>query len=132
MRIRRLPTGLLTFIGLAVLFVACDAGQTVHYKNKTNEALFVRVNAGALDRLSPGKKIDAGYLAPQIGSGDDPLHILIVDERGCTALDIHTTVAQFRKDYDFSLVINESDIPQPTARAPCDPKLADIAARTQE
>jgi hypothetical protein len=117
-------------IGLAALAVACDSVKAIHYENKTTEPLFVRVNNGSLDKLSPGYSDDIGYLATRIGSGS--LQVLVVDVRGCTALDISTTVAQFQKEHDFSLVINQSEIPPSASRAPCDPNLAALAARTQE
>ena len=76
--------------------------------------------------------MDYDYLATLIGSDDDRLHILVVDVHGCTVLKVDTTVARFRKEHDFSLVINQTDLPPVGARTPCDPALADIATRTQD
>lgn len=55
-----------------------------------------------------------------------------MDESGCTVFNLQTTVARFRKEQDFTLVISQSDVPPPDKRVPCDPVLADIARRTKD
>ena len=122
--------------GFALLAAACDPGEVFHFKNKTTEPLFVEVNhASGINRLSPGKSYDPGYLSEGpggVGSGDKPLNIHVVDIHGCTVLNIDTTLARFKKEGHFSLVINQSDLPPTNQRTPCDPALADIATRTQD
>ena len=131
LNIRRLTFSVAILV-VAILAAACDPGDVIHFQNKTAEALFVQVNGGGLDRLPAGKSVDGTYLATRIGSGDDPLHILVIDSRGCTVTSVETTVSRFRKEDDFKLAIKESDLPPPDQRAPCDPRLADIARRTKE
>jgi hypothetical protein len=120
------------FLGFALLAVACDKGEVVHYSNKTNEPLFVELNGRGFNRLPLGRDHDYLYLAADIGTGDSPLVFQVIDLNGCTVLNLETTVARFRKEHDFTLVINQSGLPPPEQRAPCDPKLADIARRTTD
>jgi hypothetical protein len=135
MRATALATFFVVTMAVAVLLVGCDPGRSVHYENRTSEALFVEVNQTGLSRLSPGKNYDIGYLSQGlggIGSDDSPMRIHVVDTRGCTVLMIDTTVLDFKQERKFSLIVNQADLPPPSARAPCDARLADIASRTQD
>ena len=104
---------------------ACDSGQTFHYRNDTDEVLFVQVNRQGRDRLPPGTVRNIGYFSSRLGDAEDPLTFTIADAGGCIVFELATTLSQFEEDDDSTIRLTESDLPAPEERTECNPDLAD-------
>jgi hypothetical protein len=112
-------------LGPVLLAAACDAGTSLTFRNETSETLFVGVNhKTGLARLPSDKSRTIEVFAADVGSGDDPLEMLFVDERGCTAFETTTIVRKFRKENHSVMVISERDLIPVERRTECDPILA--------
>lgn len=117
-------------VSMACLLVAwlasgCDPGTTFHYRNNSDEQLFVTVDDTGRDRLPPKSAKNLGYFSSELSDADDPLTIVIADARGCVVLKLDTTLREFRRDQDSTISLNPSDLPPPDERTDCDPNLAD-------
>ena len=110
---------------LALLAAGCDPGEDISYRNETDEVLFATVNDGGRNRLPPMSDHTLSYIWSRFGEDDDPLTIVVADERGCIVRRVVTTLRRFREELDMTLVINPTHLPPPAERTDCDPNLAD-------
>jgi hypothetical protein len=97
----------------------CDSGENFTYKNESGEALFVRANEGSNNRIDPGETRTITHLTSEIGRGDDPLHFVVTDDRGCVVLVRETTLDEFKEEQDLTFVLRPDDLLPLDLRTDC-------------
>ena len=98
---------LVVLASLPFLLAACEAGETVTYRNETSIDLEVRVVGRSGFSALPAEATERiGYIM----STTDPWEVRVTDGTGCFVFSLDTTLRELKADQDLTITIREEDV----------------------